>query len=42
MDGGEVSRRIGREVPNRQLQLDADAPRALSAQRSEEPRLKRV
>ena len=37
MDCGEVRRLAGREVPDRQFQLDADPPRARTAQRGEEP-----
>ena len=42
MDGGEIGRGARRAVPNRKFQLDADAPRALSAQRCEEMRVERA
>ena len=41
MDCGEVRRLAGREVPDRQFQLDADPPRARTAQRGEEALVKR-
>lgn len=42
MDGGEVSCRARRAVPNGKLKLNAHAPRARPAQRCEKARVERV